>query len=78
MPKTLDTQHSCSPVKGGGEFQRFRTGIRLFTEIFSSTKSEERKYFPLPLAGEGRGEGGLLIFPLTSILSPEGRGGLKG
>jgi hypothetical protein len=33
---------------------------------------------PLPLAGEGQGEGGLLIFPLTSILSPEGRGEPRG
>jgi hypothetical protein len=34
-------------------------------------------FFPLPLAGEGWGEGGQLGFPLTSILSPEGRGGLR-
>jgi hypothetical protein len=30
------------------------------------------KYIPLPLAGEGGGEGGPLSFPLTSILSPRG------
>ena len=34
---------------------------------------------PLPLAGEGTGEGGALNFPLTLILSPcRGRGGFWG
>jgi hypothetical protein len=37
-----------------------------------------KRFFPLPLGGEGGGEGGLLGFPLTSILSPTGRGGLRG
>jgi hypothetical protein len=32
------------------------------------------RYFPLPLAGEGGGEGGPLGFSLTVFLSPEGRG----
>jgi hypothetical protein len=36
------------------------------------------RYSPLPLVGEGKGEGGPLSFPLTSIPSPEGRGRLKG
>jgi hypothetical protein len=35
------------------------------------------KIFPLPLAGEGGGEGGLSRFPLTSFLSPEGIGELR-
>ncbi len=34
---------------------------------------------PLPLAGEGTGEGGTLGFPLTLLLSPcRGRGDLLG
>ena len=40
-------------------------------------KNHERLSFPpLPLAGEGWGEGGYNIndLPLTSILSPKGRG----
>jgi hypothetical protein len=32
---------------------------------------------PLPLAGEGWGEGGLQIYPLTLILSPQRRGDPK-
>jgi hypothetical protein len=35
-----------------------------------------KKYFPLPLAGGGGGEGGPLGFSLTIILFPKGRGGL--
>jgi len=33
----------------------------------------EKKYFPLPLAGEGEGEGGPLRLALASILSPRGK-----
>jgi len=44
----------------------------------ASPANFEKKYFPLPLAGEGEGEGGSLSFPLTSILSPEGRGEPRG
>jgi len=36
------------------------------------------QYPPLPLAGEGGGEGGPLSFPLTLFLSPEGRGRFRG
>jgi hypothetical protein len=34
-------------------------------------------YSPLPLAGEGWGEGGPSGFPLTSFLSPEGKEGFR-
>ena len=52
--------------------------MKCFMMDMSLKNHENQLFFPLPLAGEGQGEGGTSEVPLTLILSPEGRGEFLG